>query len=410
MNLKSRKSIYQLKYGAFMLLSIVNKIVTKNKIHSYNLILKFRFKSNIEIMNDYLKSLYNKRIFNHFQTIRAFSIAKLNGKLVKFALFLQSLREKIKYRKILHGLNAFKINYFNKSVYSHLNYYKHSNDSSFQIVVTPPPIINSSKNDLDSRNNLSNSNSVNNLERRSSLSSFQQSLVKKFSEKISQDSKSGVVNNKIGLINDKNNSKINELSKRAAYVEQLKERQKIITKKIKDPSIILKKRQQELYVKQINSLFDDEDRKIIKYRNSINPLSASIQKLARNHIKYAFFIIKTYSKTVVIKKKSRISESKSNNSLIKSMEKVESPSKSLLTERKGEKIRKMPSRDSKDKKEIKSPVLKNDNKAENPPKPIVFDHNSWKAKLLSLGLNRFSKTMKGCLARLLFRNLNINKS
>ena len=220
---------HKLKYGLYFLSSCISKIQNKNKSFSYNSIIRQKHKPNsTEIIFNILKILFKAKIGSIFQVIKIFSINKKNKSTIKIILIMQAIQEKIKYRQVIRGYNSFKRTIFNKSMVSDFGSDKSfSMNSMLKVLVTPP----SESPTFDLRPDYLGSdrssciNSALNTERRSSLHSFQQSLIKKFTNKISQESKSGVVT-KPKILTTKNKGKESVHDKRFAYAEALKERQK----------------------------------------------------------------------------------------------------------------------------------------------------------------------------------------
>ena len=276
------RRIHQLKYGLYFLLSCISKIQSKNKSYSFNSILRQKSTPNhIETLAEILRLLIRPTISSSFQRIQLFSINKRNQSLIKFILMLQAIQEKIKYRQIIRGYNSFKRIIFNKSITYDCGSEKSFSIKSLLTVLIPSPNSPPSFEQSEIVCMSSRTYDTPSTERRSSLHSFQQNLVKKFSDKISNESKSSIVHKPKIISTKKGKQKEGVNDKRFAYAEALKERQKrkVSSKTVQEPSI------SSLYKKPvINSLlrkdeFDPKSWRAMKYRKASSSLEPVLSKI-----------------------------------------------------------------------------------------------------------------------------------
>ena len=405
---KPKKSQYQLKCGAFMLCSTLLKIINVNRIHSFSMILRLKCSSHNELIASQLKVLYSKRLIYGFQCIKVFSITNMNKKIVKFVLFLQSFGEKKKYRQALRGLNAFKLLYFSCSQIMDSTSDRPSKGSSYGIIITPPSSPNLVRNELEIPK-ITKSSSSNNIERRLSLHTFQQTLIKKFSDKITQESKSTVIgennnNGKGKAITYRSSSKQTATDKRNAYAESQKKKIQQKNGKGKEKKLISmndKKAVESLIRPNLNGLFDEHDRKIIKYRNGLKPLAQMLGKLREKITKPVFYLIKACAKPINPKRSEMKSTDASSKSPAIYLETHKSSlklirSKNLITPR--EKISEDYLHPTTKNPSFKSPSTKESS-------PVIAPATTWKLKLLSLGIAKLSRFIKIQLYRETFNSL-----
>lgn len=308
-------------------------------MHSFSMILRLKPNPNKELLAGLVKVTFAKRLISGFQAIRMFSIAKLNQKLVKFVLFLMAYGEKAKYRQSLRGITAFKLSYFTGNRISETVSEK-SQKTGYRIVISP---LSTEMNSIDT---LTKSNSSNVIERRSSMHNFQQSLIKKFADKITQESKSNVIIKKA-----KEKIEITArtaMEKRKLYAESNKTK-KILIKNAGKSKETLTKRKEALIKPGGQSLFDGKERKTIKYRNMISTLQAVLMKMVRKVLCFHFRHIKASHKETSLKI------------------------------------------------QIKAKIQ--------PPESRHLDPSTWKSKLFSLGIIRFSRFIKLHLCRQAFAHL-----
>lgn len=294
--IKPKKTLFEYKYGAFMLYSTLNKVIHKKVIQSFNAVLRFHFPSYVEMMGDLLKIVVYRWIVSCFHAIKIYSMNAYNQKIVKCALFFQSYYEKSKYRQALRGFNAFKVPFFNKSMYSEMLMEKSfRSQAGYSWFITPPgsPGPDSfNDSDIKMTSLIVKSSSNLNIERKASLTSMQKSLVLKFSEKITNESKSGQL-----IVPSKSKGKTQVKAaipeKKSALTDFLKDKQKKPLIKPKEPISLIQKKKIEVLAKTPSkSIFDEADRKVIRYRNSSENLKNVIQKFLKTRLLHVFFSLK----------------------------------------------------------------------------------------------------------------------
>lgn len=461
--LKQTLCTKQQNYKGFMLFSILKRLKNKNKIYSFSLILRYNHSNQFQVLPNAIKNLQVKHLSLIFQKIKTFSTSKWNAKLIKFALFIQSYSEKKKYRYQIKGLNAFKSLCFNKSSYTETDLGKSYVIKPYKLVITPSPDyedeFESFEEDLTPFPYLSPNCEASedcylncdttakshtmDSDRRSSLSQFQQSLIKKFSDKITKDSKSSVITAKSKQIVNKNLGKLSGSEKRNAYVENIRGKQKTKTSRTKEQfiSIISKKKPDEKLIS--NSVFDENDRKLIKYRNFIGKLLQTLSKLFRKNLSFPFDCMKAYrkvyeKKTIHSPDSNEISPMLTNTSQSPKTQDQIIENKIFRKNLKGHKnetvsnTRKY-STISNRIMDNKSPFNKETRLHTSPPpgfKSIIPALNNpkilqtkgsvnfastestgavWKTKLMSLGLTKFVRVLKIHLKKYAYKKITINK-
>ena len=128
----------KLRYGLFLITSCIIRIRNKQKSYSFNNII--RLKNKLDCLEGFMNSLgiyYRSQLSSSFQSLRTFSIGKLNRNIISFALMVQGFQEKIKYRQVIRGFNSFKSLLLSKSLgldmVSESSFKKH-----YGFVITPP--------------------------------------------------------------------------------------------------------------------------------------------------------------------------------------------------------------------------------------------------------------------------------
>lgn len=411
---------YQLKYGLYFLLTCMCKIQSKNKSYSFNSILRQKNSPKvIETIVEILKTLAKARVSSCFHTVKMFSINQKNKSLIKFILMLQAIQEKIKYRQIIRGYNSFKRSIFNKSMTfdygseksfsmrSMLNGLKFSPDS-------PPGL------DLGemTHRSLCETSSVTS-ERRASLHSFQQVLVKKITNKLSNESKSGQVASKLRIVGKKGKGAESTQEKRNAYVEMLKERQKkkMQAKPLVDNSQLFAVKKPNL-TKSTRAGFDPQSWKAMKYRNGSMSLESVLSKILCSRKVFPFNKLKFFIKQG---KDLQISLHKFENDLKIPQKSVESTNKSrkLMIFTKKEDLERAKV-DQVCESPIESPILEVREifsarilSPQEPDTAMIIAHltsppSSWKVKLYSLGLAKLSRTLRLLVTKKIFQRYLVN--
>ena len=436
------KSSHKLKYGIYLLSSCISKIQSKNISYSFNSIIRQKNKPHsIEILFNILTALLRSRASSIFQSFKMFLINKKNKNMIKIILILQAIQEKIKYRQVIRGYNSFKRCIFNKSIISDFGSEKSFSMQSMLKVLTS---INSDSPILDFNSEFlsytqhSGIDSALNLERKSSLHNFQLTLTKKFSDKLTQESKSSVVN-KSKAINDKLKGKESVKEKRLAYAEALKERQKKKnnTKSAKEIGISLTSRKKHLTViekkETCDSLIGVQKWKIMKYKNGSIALFKVICKVIYLRARYPFNKLKYFiTNTGEICKEKSIVLHKVNQDLsinanigIKNIESIKGDNHKECTKRKSKELiintaasKYNPTTNISKlnlisiESPIESPIItiqedatkSSSCSALEPETSCIkevnpFSTNNWKVKLYALGLNKLARTIKAFLLK-----------
>ncbi|OMJ85865.1 hypothetical protein SteCoe_12706 [Stentor coeruleus] len=397
--IKPRKSVFKIKYGAFLLLSAINKATNKVVIQSLNMILRSHSHSHAETICDLLKNITHRRIIDCLHKIKIFSLSNYNQKIIKFALIAQSFYKKIRYRQILKGYNAFKIPVINKSIFSEF-----TSEKSFRslpgnsFAVTPP-----GSPGLDSLNNsdymlktlLTKSSSNTLIEKKPSLTSMQKNLVNKVTEKITNESKSGQVLSQVNTqtqFKGKITAKTTIPEKKSPLSELLKDKQKKPPAKGKDSLPLIQKKKNEAQPKDFSrNVLDETDRKVIRYRNSTEILKNAIQRFLKTRLLHVFLSIKHFK----TQKNSKIFIMLSNARAIGmgSLTEKSTPRESVKTLSINSK--------SSQKTESTIPDL---SPVQTPTSAI------WKSKLISLGLNKIIRILMIHDKKLVIKRLLINKN
>lgn len=380
--IKPRKSVFKIKYGAFLLLFAINKAANKVVIQSLNMILRCYSHAHTETFYDVLKNVMNRRIIDSLHKIKIFSLSNYNQKIIKFALVAQSYSEKIRYRQILKGYNAFKLPIINKSIFSEF-----TSERSFRSLpgksfyATPPSSPgHDSLNDSDYmlKNLLTKCSSNTMIEKKLSLTSMQKNLVSKVTEKITNESKSSQVlsqTNTQTKFKVKIPAKTTLPEKKSPLPDLLKDKQKKPPAKGKDSLPLIQKKKNEALSKESSkNVFDETDRKIIRYRNSSEIMKNTIQKFLKTRLLPVFFIIKHFK----TQKKSKIFTMLSNARAIGAGTLTEKS-----TPRESVKTLSINSKSSQ-KTESTVPDL---SPVQTPTSAI------WKSKLISLGLNKITRIL-----------------
>lgn len=390
--LKPRKSVFEIKFGAFLLFSTIGKAINKSMIQSFNAILRYRYHSCLEAMGDVLKIAIHRLIIASFHSIKIYSISHYNNKIVKFALFAQSYSEKNRYRQKLKGFNSFKIPYFNRSMFSEITMEKSfRSQPGCGLVLTPPsspwPDF-SISNDLLQKSMLVKSCSNKSIERKPSLTSMQKNMVMKISEKISTESKSSQV-----LSQAKPKGKIPSkpsLPDKKPPISDLKDKAKKPLPKTKDQPLIQRKRSETFPKEAPKTTLKDSDRKTLRYRNSSEKLKNTLQKFIKSRLLNVFLSFKHFrtlknSKLLIILNSARA---------IGTQPPTEQPSPRTSIK-------------------ALSIASKSSQKTESTVPDLTPVQTSaaatWKSKLISLGLNKIVRILTIHDKKLVFKRLLIKK-
>lgn len=418
----------QIKFGLFFMASCISKFHNKMKSYSFNSILRQKARPiSIENLIEVLKLILRTRYSYCFSSLKFFLIHKKNRNFIKFVLMLQAILEKSKYRQVIRGFNSFRTNFFNRTMVLEFASDRSFNARSMcKMLVTPPSESPTLELTLPMTNRNTYEASNLNTERRTSLHNFQQILVKKVADRLTNESKSSLINKTNNLIGK---AKQNGHDKRMAYNESLKERQKkkIALKIHKEPSVsstnISRKPSMTSPITKQHSksyVFDQIAMKATKYRIGIISLDKILSKIVIIRMRIPFNKIRFYTKTVGNKPKKNFSSkpilrSTCNIFQIKdkrrlSIETGKNCVKQMNQIKVGENMYDSP---------IESPIPKRgDNNftvlnSIPPPTPsmdLTTSHlkllqsspSTWKVKLYSLGLNKLKRTCKSIVGKMIF--------
>jgi hypothetical protein len=390
--LKPRKSVFEIKFGAFLLFSTIGKAINKSMIQSFNAILRSRYHSSLESMGDVLKIAIHRLVIASFHSIKIYSISYYNNKIVKFALFAQSYSEKNRYRQKLKGFNSFKVPYFNRSMFSEITMEKSfRSQPGCGIVLTPPsspwPDFSISS-ELLQKSMLVKSCSNKSIERKPSLTSMQKNMVMKISEKISTESKSSQV-----LSQAKPKGKISSkplLPDKKPPLSDLKDKAKKPAPKTKDQPLIQRKRSETFPKEAPKTTLKDSDRKTLRYRNSSEKLKNTLQKFLKSRLLNVFLSFKHF-RTL---KNSKLLITLNNARAIGTQPPTEQPSPRTSIK-------------------ALSIASKSSQKTESTVPDLTPVQTSaaatWKSKLISLGLNKIVRILTIHDKKLVFKRLLIKK-
>ncbi|OMJ77937.1 hypothetical protein SteCoe_22376 [Stentor coeruleus] len=394
--LKPRKSVFEIKFGAFLLFSTIGKAINKSMIQSFNAIQRYRYHSSLESMIDILKIAIHRSIIASFHSIKIYSISHYNNKIVKFALFAQSYSEKNLYRQKLKGFNSFKITYFNRSMFSEVTMEKSfRSQPGCGLLSTPPSSPGpdfSITSDVLQKSMIVKSCSNKIIERKPSLTSMQKNMVMKISEKMSNESKSSQV-----LPQAKPKGKIPSkptLPDKKVPMSDLKEKAKKSLPKTKDQPLIQRKRS-ETFPKEtpktvVKSILKDSERKSLRYRNSLEKLKNTLQKFLKSRLLNVFLSFKLF-KTL---KNSKFLITLNNARAIGTQPPTEQPSPRTSIK-------------------ALSIASKSSQKTESTVPDLTPVQTSaaatWKSKLISLGLNKILRILTIHDKKLVFKRLIIKK-
>ena len=400
----NRPSIYSpLKYGLYILSSFISNSQCKLKSQTFNTMLRHRSRNFLFIkLKKVISPLLHSKLSLAYNCIKLNKITQKYSHVIQFLMKLQTIQKKIKYRTVIKGFNAFKNILLGRGLASDINSEQSFNHQSFYKSFGTPQCGSPSQAQAIKRSEgLTLETTSTSMSRRASLHTFQRQLVKKVSEKIATESKSSVLKNK--QLDKKLNEK-NSLSRRNAYNDLLKERQK---KKItSNTSSIYSSRKGSFMLSSFDFNPSQETLtwKMKKYESGTKELIKVLEKIRiyykRLHFNYIKFMEvdkkeEVHQIAIEKKKKTFVAQQKKRRASVGLRINIIIPKNKLLQ---------VP--DMGCDSPIISPIARlSDETFPVPPSPFTdlmspkstpreINGFSWKSKLLALGLSKFSRAIK----------------